>query len=1290
MRQLLRLVIGLLVAVVLVVASPAAHADNPLPNIPGVPLPSIPGVGVPGLSDCKEAPTPDSPGNGLAGFFGREPDRLPPPGDPFKAGSGTTIYEQYGYAGLRWRTYDLGCGPDAVRNPDAVVGTAVSNWVMQIPIALTALTGSLTQVAFKPTFLDSFDPAVEQVSTALHDNLFASWIPVVLALLGFGIIFMARRQALASTASAIAWALMVVIIAAALFRWPVAAGQVADSTVTATIGQAVGHLDGDSTTTDPGMAVSSQVQEAILYRAWLAGTLGSPDSPTARTYGPALFKAQALTWREAAESRRSPDRAKAIIEAKQQQWADTADKIKEADPEAYENLTGQRSETRVGYSLIAAVGTLLSLPFLMLSALLMLGCFLIVRLAVMLFPAFAVLGIFPASRGLVTGLGKTVAAAVVNSIIFGIGAGVTVAVLGLLFHPDGGSPAWLSLVLMPLFSFIMWHALKPFRRLTSMVSPSADHFANASGSLGTTVGSSKKLALAGLAAVTGGATAAATTAAANKANEQRGGRQETERAEARPSLEESETEGTTRSEGPEPTQAVPRQAAEDLGRDPAESTSWTAPSRGEGVPSEPAPAAALSEGFVPHPSSPRSVPPPTEPEWYDGEAVYPIYRPETDAADMVVNQFAASEPGRRCRVSWGEPMSTRGAGGAAAVAAVGLVLVIGPALLMTMALMGTDSQTTTSGCSTDLAQAAVDVQPVAGLTASQSRNAAAIVAVGQQLNVPRQGIVVALAAAHQESGFLNYANDGRGNDLARDQTGVGASLRLPHDAVGTDHGSVGVFQQQWPWWGTLTELMTPATAAAKFYNRLLVVPGWQRMPVTQAAQAVQRSAYPGAYADDQALAERLLAREPTTTGGTTQQAAWAGASPNPACSAPDIGAGTVMMPIASSSSYTDLHNFGGSGSRWAHGHTGTDLSATCGTPVVAAHAGTVRIRTDQAWAGPHLVMVSTGPGQLTTWYAHMQSVTVRPGQYVRPGQQIGAVGALGNATGCHLHFEVHPRGGTIYQDDIDPSAWLRTHVGTQVQVRTVAAPTETSTGSVTIASFNVLGYSHTAAGGDRASWASGTVRIRGAIALLDLYGVDVVGLQEFQRPQRAAFLALAGDRYATWHPGRDTENSIAWRRDKFALVSASSLAIPYFHGNTRQMPIVRLRNLQTGTDAVFINVHNPADVHGPAGRFRRVAERRELATARAVATSYGVPVFVTGDFNDRAATFCALTTGGTLSASAGGSHVGRCTPPQRAGIDWIFGTSMSTWAAHSVIRTPRQHGISDHPMVIARASVGEG
>ena len=404
------------------------------------------------------------------------------------------------------------------------------------------------------------------------------------------------------------------------------------------------------------------------------------------------------------------------------------------------------------------------------------------------------------------------------------------------------------------------------------------------------------------------------------------------------------------------------------------------------------------------------------------------------------------------------------------------------------------------------------------------------------------------------------------------------------------------------------------------------------------------------------------------------------------------------MPIAASARFTDQHNFGHSGGHWARGHTGTDLSAACGTPVRAATGGTINIETDQSWAGPWLVQVSTGEGRLTTWYAHMQSIDVADGQRVQTGQQIGEVGSMGNSTGCHLHFEVHPRGGSIYEDDVDPSEWLQTHVGSEAPpVQTVATTPgsylgsgsgSSASGSFIVASFNVLGHSHTQPHGHHPGWATGAVRMRGAIALLDRYDVEVVGLQELQRPQRQALLDIGGDRYAVYSPPGDTDNSIAWRRDRWAFVSADTVPIPYFHGNIRDMPILRLRNLATGGDAIFVNVHNPADVRGNAARFRAEAVRRELAIMRALATQYDVPAFLTGDFNDRASAFCALTAGGTLTASAGGSHAGRCAPPRQAGIDWIFATRHTTWAAHSVVRTPKNTAVSDHPLVVARASIG--
>ena len=136
--------------------------------------------------------------------------------------------------------------------------------------------------------------------------------------------------------------------------------------------------------------------------------------------------------------------------------------------------------------------------------------------------------------------------------------------------------------------------------------------------------------------------------------------------------------------------------------------------------------------------------------------------------------------------------------------------------------------------------------------------------------------------------------------------------------------------------------------------------------------------------------------------------------------------GALSFPLPDGTSFVDQHNWGHRSHHWASVHTGDDLSTACGTPVLAVNDGTVAIRTDQSWSGPVLVMVSAGGGELTTWYAHMQALLVSDGQPVVAGQQIGVVGQAGNATGCHLHLEVHPSGGSIYQDDVDPSEWLAT------------------------------------------------------------------------------------------------------------------------------------------------------------------------------------------------------------------------------------------------------------------------
>jgi peptidoglycan hydrolase-like protein with peptidoglycan-binding domain len=100
-------------------------------------------------------------------------------------------------------------------------------------------------------------------------------------------------------------------------------------------------------------------------------------------------------------------------------------------------------------------------------------------------------------------------------------------------------------------------------------------------------------------------------------------------------------------------------------------------------------------------------------------------------------------------------------------------------------------------------------------------------------------------------------------------------------------------------------------------------------------------------------------------------------------------------------------------------HPGIDLSAATGTPVAAAAAGRVVFAGLNRGGYGNLVEVAHGNGVLSM-YAHLSSFSVRVGQSVATGTRIGRVGATGEATGPHLHFEVRVRGAAV-----DPLSALR-------------------------------------------------------------------------------------------------------------------------------------------------------------------------------------------------------------------------------------------------------------------------
>ncbi|WP_062310809.1 hypothetical protein [Demequina rhizosphaerae] len=159
------------------------------------------------------------------------------------------------------------------------------------------------------------------------------------------------------------------------------------------------------------------------------------------------------------------------------------------------------------------------------------------------------------------------------------------------------------------------------------------------------------------------------------------------------------------------------------------------------------------------------------------------------------------------------------------VAAVTVLVVAGGAAVYGSYLFSErNAPTTASGrCTASLGDGA------STLTAEQAGNAALIAAASARLGLPARGATIGIATAMQESSLVNI-------DYG-------------------DRDSIGLFQQRpSQGWGTVAEIMDPYYSTDTFYRALVKVDGWQDMAVTVAAQTVQRSAFPDAYANREAAA----------------------------------------------------------------------------------------------------------------------------------------------------------------------------------------------------------------------------------------------------------------------------------------------------------------------------------------------------------------------------------------------------------------------------------------------------
>lgn len=242
------------------------------------------------------------------------------------------------------------------------------------------------------------------------------------------------------------------------------------------------------------------------------------------------------------------------------------------------------------------------------------------------------------------------------------------------------------------------------------------------------------------------------------------------------------------------------------------------------------------------------------------------------------------------------------------------------------------------------------------LNSEQLSNAARIIAVGKSLGASTRDNIIAIMTAMQESNLRNL-------DYG-------------------DRDSVGLFQQRNAW-GSLADRMNVEKSARMFFlggkagqRGLFDFKNRNEMSLAQAAQAVQVSAFPDAYARWQAMAQQVVSntgwRKPVIGGTITQE--------------------------------------------WSRRHGGMDFGVPVGTPVRAANSGTVVTSADLPGGGnggyrSYGRYIVVDHGDKSTLYAHLSRRNLTAGANVRSGQMLGLSGNTGNSTGPHLHFETRGPGG---------------------------------------------------------------------------------------------------------------------------------------------------------------------------------------------------------------------------------------------------------------------------------------
>jgi hypothetical protein len=246
---------------------------------------------------CKEVPAPVRPDFQTAGLVMDKPDLAQVPDaspDPFKDPK-VPISDVYGWA-WRYTNYDLGCGSDFIRDPNAVASTNIANIAMAGLATMTSAVNSVENMSRSASF-EFLKPVVASIADTLDERVLTVWLPLALLVVSVIVGFGATRATYSETFRRLLVVVVCVALAVVALVFPVRAANLMDDGATAV-----------SEAAQAGFSprASDLITRESLYKTWLVGNFGSADSPTAVEYGPRLMSALTYTWSDVKRMNATP------------------------------------------------------------------------------------------------------------------------------------------------------------------------------------------------------------------------------------------------------------------------------------------------------------------------------------------------------------------------------------------------------------------------------------------------------------------------------------------------------------------------------------------------------------------------------------------------------------------------------------------------------------------------------------------------------------------------------------------------------------------------------------------------------------------------------------------------------------------------------------------------------------------------------------------------------------------------------------------------------------------------